>query len=90
MIALYFYLSGLARWAFMHCIGSSLCFWINTIFNETVDTLVGKLTKEDDGAHYPYESYNSIVDLYGTKKERNFGFLYILSTIYQEDKQKIL
>ena len=35
-----FYRSGLARWAFMHCIGSSLCFWINTICNETVDTLV--------------------------------------------------
>ena len=30
----------LARFAFMHCITSSLCFWISTIINETVDSVV--------------------------------------------------
>ena len=29
----------LARFAFMHCIGASLCFWIYTIKNETLDSL---------------------------------------------------
>ena len=37
-------LIGLARFAFMHCIGSSLCFWANTIIEETLDSLVDKLT----------------------------------------------
>ena len=37
---------GLARFAFMHCIGSSLCFWANTIIEETLDSLVDKLTKK--------------------------------------------
>ena len=39
-------LIGLARFAFMHCIGSSLCFWANTIIEETLDSLVDKLTKK--------------------------------------------
>ena len=54
------FISGLARWAFMHCIGSSLVFWFSTIINETVDTLVGKLTKEESGTHNLYEPYNYI------------------------------
>ena len=33
---------GFARFAFMHCIVSSLCFWIYTIINETLDALVSK------------------------------------------------
>ncbi|TRY73189.1 hypothetical protein TCAL_00941, partial [Tigriopus californicus] len=32
----------LARFAFMHCIAASLCFWIFTIVQETVDTIVSK------------------------------------------------
>ena len=51
-------ISGLARWAFMHCMGSSLFFWFSTIINETVDTLLGKLTKEESGSHGLYETYN--------------------------------
>ena len=35
----------------MHCIGSSLCFWVNTIIDETMDSLVEKLTKPDDNCH---------------------------------------
>lgn len=42
---------GLARFAFMHCIGSSLCFWVNTIIDETMDSLVEKLTKDKDVCH---------------------------------------
>lgn len=33
---------GLARFAFMHCISSSLCFWVYTIINETLDSIVAK------------------------------------------------
>merc|ERR1719158_1754697 len=36
----------LARFAFMHCIGASLCFWIYTIKNETLDSLNKKLFKK--------------------------------------------
>ena len=32
----------LARFAFMHCIGASLCFWIYTIKNETLDSYIEK------------------------------------------------
>ena len=32
----------LARFAFMHCIASSLCFWINAIALETLDSIVNK------------------------------------------------
>ena len=32
----------LARFAFMHCIGASLCFWIYTIKNETLDSYITK------------------------------------------------
>ena len=42
---------GLARFAFMHCIGSSLCFWMNIIIDETMDSLIEKLTKKDDYCH---------------------------------------
>ena len=35
----------LARFAFMHCIGSSLCFWIYTIKNETLDSYIEKYFK---------------------------------------------
>ena len=35
----------------MHCIGSSLCFWVNTIIDETMDSLVEKLTKDEDYCH---------------------------------------
>ena len=36
----------LARFAFMHCIGASLCFWIYTIKNETLDSYIAKYFKE--------------------------------------------
>ena len=36
----------LARFGFMHCISASLCFWIYTIKNETLDSYVEK--------HYPH------------------------------------
>ena len=52
------YCLGLARFAFMHCIGSSLCFWVNTIIDETMDSLVEKLTTPDDTCHP--EDYHSI------------------------------
>ena len=35
----------LARFAFMHCIGSSLCFWMYTIKNETLDSYIEKYFK---------------------------------------------
>ena len=35
----------LARFAFMHCIGASLCFWIYTIKNETLDAYTEKYFK---------------------------------------------
>lgn len=49
-------LIGLARFAFMHCIGSSLCFWVNTIIDETLDSLVEKLTKDTDYCHKDYHA----------------------------------
>ena len=36
------------RFAFMHCITSSLCFWVSTIIDETVDTVVKAELKYDD------------------------------------------
>ena len=36
----------IARVAFMHCIASSLCFWIHTIINETVDSVVTEIIKK--------------------------------------------
>lgn len=42
----------LARIAFIHCLASSLCFWIYTIFHETVDYIVeDNLGKECDIKH---------------------------------------
>jgi hypothetical protein len=45
----------LARFALMHCIASSLCFWIWTILRETLDSLNsyvqhGDYSADDDGA----------------------------------------
>ena len=64
----------------MHCIGSSLCFWINTICNETVDSLVEKLTK-DHNKDYAFHEYY-----------KNFGYFYgniekiIFIQIHMNDK----
>jgi hypothetical protein len=33
---------GLARFALMHCIASSLCFWLYAIKNETIDSILEK------------------------------------------------
>ena len=60
---MFYFSTGLARFAFMHCIGSSLCFWANTIIDETMDSLVEKLTKDDDDCHgevhsEPYQYHN--------------------------------
>ena len=33
---------GLARFVFMHCMASALCFWVNAITRETMDSLVNK------------------------------------------------
>ena len=65
-------LLGLARWAFMHCIGSSLCFWINTICNETVDSLVEKLTKDHNEDHVFLEYYKNFGYSYGIKMNIKF------------------
>ena len=65
-------LLGLARWAFMHCIGSSLCFWINTICNETVDSLVEKLTKDHNEDHVFLEYYKNFGYPYGIKMNIKF------------------
>ena len=55
----------------MHCIGSSLCFWINTIIDETLDTLVEKLTKSEDTCHP--EDYHLI---YGPDYYNNSSMIY--------------
>ena len=39
---------GLARFAFMHCIASSLCSWISTIVSEITDELVLKMVEVDE------------------------------------------
>ena len=70
-------LLGLARWAFMHCIGSSLCFWINTICNETVDSLVEKLTKDHNEDHLLNEYYNNIEYPYGIIGNVKFIHIHI-------------
>jgi len=33
---------GVARFAFMHCIGASICFWLYAIKNETIDSILEK------------------------------------------------
>ena len=33
---------GLARFVFMHCMAAALCFWVNAIMRETMDSLVNK------------------------------------------------
>jgi hypothetical protein len=38
----------LARFALMHCIASSLCFWIWTILRETLDSLNSYAKYDDD------------------------------------------
>ena len=40
---------GMARFGFMHCIASSLCFWLRDIVRDTYDTVVKKMleSKED-------------------------------------------
>lgn len=38
---------GLARFTFMHCIASSICFWLNAITKETLDSLVAKTYFDD-------------------------------------------
>ncbi|XP_014254959.1 otopetrin-1-like [Cimex lectularius] len=42
----------LARFALMHCIGSSLCFWIWTILRETVDSLYHSETENPISLHH--------------------------------------
>lgn len=32
----------IARFAFMHCIMASLCFWMQAIFDETLDSITSK------------------------------------------------
>ena len=45
----------LARFAFMHCITSSLCFWVSTIVSETVDSVVkDAISVGDDEDYYSY------------------------------------
>ena len=51
----------LARFAFMHCISSSVCLWINTIINETLDTLVVKKYYKQD-CNGSYDGHHSIDD----------------------------
>ena len=43
----------LARICFMHCISSSVCFWISAIISETVDSMIGGLVTNstDPGDH---------------------------------------
>ena len=38
----------LARFTFMHCACSSLSFWINSVIQETLDTLIKKLYSKED------------------------------------------
>ena len=65
----------------MHCIGSSLCLWIYTIINETMDTLIikmfhKKMTKcvneySEDGISKDYSPRGSFTDIlseYSTKE----------------------
>ena len=41
----------LAKLAFMHCIVSSLCFWMNGIINETRQSLVNHAISHHSGDH---------------------------------------
>ena len=41
----------LAKLAFMHCIVSSLCFWLNGIINETRQSLVNHAISHHSGDH---------------------------------------
>ena len=41
----------LAKVAFMHCIVSSLCFWLNGIINETRQSLVNHAISHHSGDH---------------------------------------
>ena len=43
----------------MHCMGSSLCFWIYTIINETMDTLVIKMFKKKSTDAISIEELNT-------------------------------
>ena len=54
---------GLARFAFMHCIAASLCFWLFAIKNETLDSILNKTyyyeksycTYDDGTSNNPYD-----------------------------------
>ncbi|KAK7075489.1 hypothetical protein SK128_003231, partial [Halocaridina rubra] len=46
----------LARFGIMHCIGSSLCFWLYTIIQETIHSLASK--KDYGGGNYENETSN--------------------------------
>ena len=42
----------LARICFMHCISSSICFWISAIINETVDSMINGLMQDNDTTNH--------------------------------------
>ena len=72
----------MARFALMHCIASSLCFWIWTILRETLDSLNsyaqhGDYSADDDGER------NQEADLFENS-------VALPLTINQQSKSKII
>jgi len=51
-----------ARFAVMHCLATSLCFWLWTILRETVDSLSHHT---DDDEIVDYDDHTDGVSLYG-------------------------
>ena len=70
----FLFIVGLARLAFMHCIGSALCLWASTIVDETMDSLVAKLSKGDSKCHDSADNYTIIEDYKGEKITLNIHF----------------
>ncbi len=61
----------LARFAFMHCMASSICFWINAITRETLDSLVDKTFFYESPECY--DDYGGGDGAYATKAAGDVG-----------------
>lgn len=63
----------MARFGFMHCIGSGLCFWVHTILRETFDALAfydGNGDEYNDAAGINPKMGNSSTDTIPEKSTR--------------------
>ena len=72
----------LSRFALMHCISSSLCFWFWSILRETADSLYHKMI-EHNNSHNNHNHHRSTHHLHSTESLESLIALPLTS--YNED-----